>query len=47
MDINALHDAIRIALPLDSKSVAGMELAKDPTKPHWELGADGLLCLDN
>lgn len=47
MDIEALHNAIRLALPLDAESVAGLTAAEDPTKPRWSLGADGLLRLND
>ena len=42
-NINALHQAIQLALLMDPESAAGFELVKDPLKLQWELKADGLL----
>lgn len=47
MDIEALHNAIRLALPLDAESVVGISAAADPSKPRWSLGPDSLLWLDD
>lgn len=48
MDIEALHQAIILALPKDPSSVIGLELAKDPSNERWSSrGSDGLLRLDN
>ncbi len=47
MDIDALHKAIREALPLDPESSLGLGFAKDPNKPRWTMEADGLLRLDD
>ena len=46
LDINALHEAIKAALLLDPESATGLELAKDPSKAHWDIRPDGLLHLD-
>ncbi|KAF8831748.1 hypothetical protein HHX47_DHR1001045 [Lentinula edodes] len=47
MDIEALHQAIILALPADPSSVVGLELAKDPSNERWSLGSDKLLRLDD
>ena len=47
MDIEALHKSIQQALPIDSAAVVGLGLAKDPSKPCWNIDSSGLLCLDN
>ena len=47
MDIESLHNGIKLALPLDPQSAAGLKLAANPNESRWSIDEEGLLRLDN